>query len=247
MCQTLSESIIFTLPYSFNKKLIDAMKAIVLIISILCISLPESRAQTEWTFELHGGGVYNLPMPLKIRQNGHPDIKLTARYNSESFVLPVYWDWRLSRWNNEKAWELEVIHHKLYLSNTTSEVQKFSISHGFNMIFLNRGIDKTNFNYRYGIGLALIHPESKIRNLEFGDSNNDIDMGYYISGPIINLAIGKNYRLSKRFYLNGEAKTTLAWASVRIAEGNADVYNIAFHIILGVGYKISMPKMPLIP
>ncbi|MBL7966804.1 MAG: hypothetical protein JNK09_07370 [Prolixibacteraceae bacterium] len=194
-----------------------------------------AHGQSRWAFELHGGEVYNVPMPLKIIQKGFPELKLTARYNTEALTLPVYWDLRLSKWKNNKSVELEAIHHKLYLDNTTEEVEKFNISHGFNMLFVNRGFEKKTLRYRCGIGLVIIHPESRIRGREFGDSTDDWDMGYYLTGPALNLSSGKAIAISKRFYLNVEGKTTFAYSKTKIAEGKADVYNLAFHLIIGFG------------
>lgn len=212
------------------------------IVSFLVISLTSSNAQSRWSFEVHGGEVYNLPMPLTIRQQGYPDIKLMARYHTDAFELPVYWDLRLSRWQKDKSWEFEVIHHKIYLDNTTSEVQKFNISHGFNMISVNRGFDKKTFQYRAGAGIVLTHPESKIRGKEFGSTGNDFDLGYFISGPILNLTIGKSYRIGSRLFINAEAKTTLAYAYIQVAQGHADVYSFAFHILLGFGFDFIKPN-----
>jgi len=214
------------------------MKKAIFIVPFLVFSLTDTYAQPRWTFELHGGEVYNVPMPLTIKQQGYPDINLTARYHSESLILPVYWDWRFSRWQNDKSWEFEAIHHKLYLENTTPEVQKFNISHGFNLIMVNRGLDKKTFRYRAGIGVILAHPESNVRGKEFGNSSDSWDMGYYLSGPVLNIAISKPIRLGGRFYINAEAKTTLAYAHIKIAEGHANVCNLAFHLILGIGVDL---------
>lgn len=184
---------------------------------------------------MHGGQVFNVPMPLIIRQEGFQDIKLWARFDTEPFVLPVYWDWRFSRWEAGKAWEFEVIHHKLYLSNTTPEIQKYNISHGFNMLMFNRVFQKKFVRVRVGAGVILSHPESKIRGLEFGDTGNEMDMGYFISGPVVNFAVSKPFYLGSRFYINAEVKTTFAYSSIEIANGNSDVYNLAFHLNLGPG------------
>jgi len=183
-----------------------------------------------------------VPLPLTIKQQGYPDIKLAARYRTEAFTLPVYWDMRFSRWKNDKSWEVEVIHHKLYLDNTSEEVQKFNVSHGFNMIMVNRGFDEKTFRYRAGAGIALAHPESNIRGKEFGSSTDDYDLGYYISGPVMNLAISKPIRLGERFFINAEAKTTLAYDYIKVADGHANVYNLAFHLILGIGFDFVKPK-----
>jgi len=211
------------------------MKKSIFILFCFINSIITSQAQSRWSLEAHGGQAFNIPMPLQISQKNYPDIKLTARYRAESFTLPVYWDLRLSRWKNEKSWELELIHHKLYLDNATPEVPKFNISHGFNMLMVNRGFDKQKFRYRGGVGIVIAHPESNIRGKTFGDSADDFDMGYFISGPLLNLAINKPIRLSDKFYLNTEAKTTFAYSYTKIADGHAHVYNLALHIVVGFG------------
>ena len=76
---------------------------------------------------------------------------------------------------------------------------------------LNRGFDKKTVQLRGGVGIVLAHPESKIRGKEFGDTVNDFDLGYFISGPVLNAAISKPIYLSSRFYINAEAKTTFAY------------------------------------
>lgn len=211
------------------------MRLFIILICFFVIPATVVKAQSRWSFELHGGGAYNLPMPLVIRQQGYPDINFRAHFDSESLILPVYWDWRFSRWKNGKSWEFEAIHHKLYLDNITPEVQKFNISHGFNMIMVNRGFEKKSFRYRAGAGIVLAHPESNIRGKEFGDSTDDTDLGYFISGPVLNIAVSKPFYLGKRFYINAEAKTTLTYSNIKVAQGSSEVYNIAFHIILGPG------------
>lgn len=211
------------------------MKKLFVSILLLALFCDPAKSQSEWSFELHGGQVFNVQMPLTIRQEGFQDIRFWARFDAEPFILPVYWDWRFSRWESGKAWEFEVIHHKLYLSNTTPEVQKFNISHGFNMLMFNRVVQKKVVRLRAGAGVILAHPESKIRGLEFGDTGNDLDMGYFISGPVVNFAVSKHFYLGKRFYINAEAKTTLAYSSIKIANGNSDVFNLAFHLNLGPG------------
>ena len=218
------------------------MNKIIFIVFLILISLTGATAQSRWAFEWHGGEVYNLPVPLIIRQQGFPEIKLLARYHTDALSPPIYWDLRFSRWKKDKSWEFELIHHKLYLDNTTPEVQKFNISHGFNMITVNRGFDKKTYQCRAGVGIVLTHPESNIRGKEFGSTGDDFDLGYYISGPVINLAIGKSYRLGSRFFINAEAKTTLAYAYIQVSQGHADVLSFAFHLVLGFGFDFIKPN-----
>jgi hypothetical protein len=234
---------LFNLQKIYEIKLnFESMGKSIFIVFIFCLLFAASHAQARWSFELHGGQVYNVPLPLQIKQESYPDIKLTARYFTEPLTLPVYWDLRFSRWQNNKSWEFEAIHHKLYLDNTTPEVQKFNISHGFNMLIVNRGIEKKSFRYRAGVGVVLAHPESIIRGKEFGNSTDDLDTGYYLTGPVFNLAISRPIRLGGRFYLNPEAKTTFAYSYIKISEGHANVYNLAFHLILGFGVDFIHPN-----
>jgi hypothetical protein len=218
------------------------MKKHIFITIFILISTTGAYSQSQWTFEFQSGGAFNAPMPLIISQQGYPDIKFTANYHTEALTLPVYMDVRLGRWQNGRSLEIEFIHHKLYLDNTTDEVQKFNISHGFNMIFLNRGFNQKTFSYHAGAGIVIIHPESIVRGKEFGDSENTWDLGYYLSGPVINLAISKPFWLGNRFFINAEAKSTIAYASVKVAQGHADVFNLAFHLILGLGVNLNKPK-----
>ena len=217
------------------------MKKIIFIISLTIYLLPNATAKSLWSIEFHGGTVYNIPVPLTISQGNYPNINFTARYRTDAFEPPVYWNWRLSRWQKGKSWELELIHHKLYLDNISAEVQKFNISHGFNMLFVNRGFAKRTFRYRAGAGIVLSHPESKIRGKEFGNTGDDLDLGYFVSGPALNLAVGKPIRIGGRFYLDVEAKTTLAYSYIKVAQGHAEVYNLAFHLIFGLGVDFIKP------
>lgn len=201
------------------------MKWILFIVPFFIFAQTATHEQSCWSFELYGGEVYNVPMPQTISQDGYPEVKLTARYNTEPFTLPVYGDMRLGRWQSNKMWEVEIIHHKLNLENTTSEIQKFNISHGSNLIMLNRDSGKKMFRYRFGTGMVLTHPESNIRGKVFGHSNDDKDLGYYLSVPALNLAVGKYFRISNSFYFDVESKAICVYTRIKVANGHADVYH----------------------
>jgi hypothetical protein len=212
------------------------MKSLFLFVSFIISTITVVSAQRRWSFDLNAGSAYNFPMPLNISQQGYPDIKLIAHYHTDAFSLPIYWDLRFSRWQNGKSWEFETIHHKLYLNNPTAEVQKFNISHGFNILTVNRGFIEKKFQLRAGGGIVLAHPESIIRGKAFGDSGDSSLTGYYISGPVINLAVSRPIHLGSRFYINAEAKSTLAYLYLNVAQGHANFFSLAFHIVLGLGF-----------
>ena len=90
---------------------------------------------------------------------------------------------------------------------------------------LNRDSGKKMFRYRFGAGMVLTHPESNIRGKVFGDSNDDKDLGYYLSVPALNLAVGKDFRISNSFYFDVESKAICAYTRIKVANGHADVFH----------------------
>jgi len=123
------------------------------------------------------------------------------------------------------------------LKKTDSVVQKFNVSHSFNMLIFNYGIVKRNYRYRLGLGIAIAQPESKIRGLEFGNSTDDWDMGYYFTGPVVLASAERLIDMSKYFYLVLEAKTTVAFAKVPISSGYERFVNAAEHLNIGFGLR----------
>ncbi len=222
------------IPYLIKmKKLVNTLLLLWFVLQLT----NTAEAQKKWEFTLHVGTVYNVPLPLTISQNGYPDLKIkSARFSSEPFVSPLYWDWRFTRWNESTAWEFEVIHHKLYLDNKPGEVSRFSISHGFNMLMINRVKNAGWFQYRYGGGWVLSHPESTVRDMKFDQHNGLLNWGYYFTGPVVNFAVGKPIPVAGPVFMNIELKTTIAWSRVKIANGHADLYNWAIHAVCGVGF-----------
>ena len=217
------------------------MKKILLFNIIVISSIINGFSQARWTFDLNFEDVYNVPMPLTIKQNGYPDIKFIAKFTADAFTAPVCWDWRFSRWENGKSWEIEAIHDKLYLINTNDEITKYSISHGFNIITINRGFEKKFVSYKIGVGTILIHPESVIRGMGFGSSSDYTDFGYFITGPILMFTICKPIQFCDRFYLNFEGKTSFAYSYVKVAKGYSNLYNFAFHVGIGLGFDFIKP------
>lgn len=206
-------------------------------------------SQTRWSFEFCGGVPYNFPSYIKIHQSGFEDIQISnAKFYTEPFVLPPYWDWRFCQLKNNRAIELEAIHHKLYLGNKPDEIKRFSISHGFNMFFINY-CNITNYNIlindkkitgdvflRVGLGVVFAHPETEIRGYAFEDKGEFLNTNYYLSGPAINLGISKRWYFLKSLYFNTEIKSTIAYAKIPVALGYAKVFTSSVQIVGGLGF-----------
>ncbi len=210
-------------------------------LALFCIAyLFPCYALATYSFEAATGGAYNFPMPLNIYQKGYPNINMTAHYDTKPFSPPPYYLLRIGKWNDNKAWELEFIHHKLYLSNTTDEVNNFTITNGYNLITLNRAwLNTRNYIWRVGAGIVLAHPESKIRDQTFSETGGIFnDDGYFVAGPSLMASLGKRFYLSKSFFIELEGKVTASYADVKIANGNAEAPDVAIHANVGIGYDL---------
>lgn len=196
------------------------------------------RAQSaRWTVELLGGAAVNAPMPLRIRQRGTPDLRFLARYETRPWEGAPYYAYRVGRWSQgERAWELELVHHKLYLADPPSEVQRFEITHGFNLLLLNRAVRRSGVVLRAGAGLVVAHPESIVRGRVLASNGGGLGGGYHLAGPAVQLAVARRIRLGGGWALTVEGKATGAYARVPVAGGRATVANVAAHGLAGVAY-----------
>lgn len=210
---------------------------IALILANNCIL----SAQVSWTAEAYGGAVSNIRTPLKVSQEGYPDISINATYRSRSLERPIYYGWRIGRWDNGKSLELEFIHHKIYLENNPPEIQSFSVSHGLNMLMIGRGIQSTNFIFRYGAGIIISHPEFTVRNISYDQKQGIFNKGYKPNGVAFNASISYPFNLSERFFINTEFKSTFSLLTISQKNFDINTSNLAFHLILGAGYIVTPP------
>lgn len=192
----------------------------------------------HWEGQFKVGVVYNIPSPLRIKQEGYADINLNARYESEPLKFPIYGAILIGRWRNNKLWEFETLHHKLYLKNKPSEVSQLTISHGFNLVTINRGWQFDNsLILRVGLGIVLTHPESEIRGLKWDESKGIFGLGYYISGPTSSVSLEKKWIFWNRLIVSSEALFSASYANIPIVNGRAHVSNFALHGLIGLGYR----------
>ena len=205
------------------------------IICLLAICLIPTTASADWNIQIFTGSSYSFPSSLNIEQDGEDDIDITAEYETRAWsTLAPYYALRISKWTDDHAWEFESLHQKLYLTNKPDEVQRFAISHGYNMNMLNFAFSKYGFIYRMGGGFVMTHPETKVREKSWQDDGGL--NGFYISGAGGQLALEKRYIITEKLSLSLELKMTAAYAEIPIADGTATVPNYAAHGLIGVGY-----------
>jgi len=218
-------------------------KLIFLIIFVLIqfIIIGYGQAKDEWEFTIGTGISHSLVSYLNISQKDYPDLILKAIFQTRPLEFPLYYAARIAFWKHNSSWELEVIHLKLYLKNRPAEIQYFAISHGFNLIFINRGYRRNAWHYRMGSGLVLAHPENTIRNRKLPENRGLLRWGYYLSGVTIQLAGGRFILKGKRMGLSLEGKLTAAYAHIPVVNGRARLFNVTFQLILSWHFRISRP------
>ncbi len=211
------------------------LRLIVILLLLPVAGLGQGRT---WEVAVAGGAVHNFRTPLHIRQSDAADIEIDATYHTEPFNPPVYYDIRVSTWQNDKGWELKFTHHKLILDNLPPEVQRFSITDGYNLLTLNRLWLVHGLTLSAGAGLVITHPESTIHGVPYPENRGIFNKGYYISGPMAEAAVAKRYYLADRWFILGEGRVSASYVEVPVANGEARLSNIALHGLLGMGFKI---------
>jgi hypothetical protein len=192
------------------------------------------------TVELFAGASYSFPTPLTIRQDSEPDIRLTAHYSTRPWRDVPYYAYRFGYQDGAGAWEAELVHQKIYFENPPADVQRFEVTHGYNLLTVNRANVRPNgTTLRLGVGLVIGHPEATVRGRASSGRGGIIGKGYFLSGVTVQLAVGRrlpDHNDADGLFLEPEAKLTASWARVPIAGGSATAPNVAVHGLLGVGY-----------
>lgn len=196
------------------------------------------HAASRWEFEARLGGAWNVPLPIVLRQGGYEDLRLTARWRTEALKQPVYYAWRVTQWDGDTGWALDLTHHKLYLENPPPEVRNFSISHGYNLVTIQRLEECGGWRYGGAVGTVVAHPESEIRSQRFEEDHGLLRGGYYVSGPTAGVLVGRSRALQGRLHWTAEARVTLSFARVPVAGGSASVPNLALHATAGLGWRV---------
>lgn len=203
----------------------------------IALLLAAAPVSAQWTFQVYVGDAVNLETSLEIRQEGSPPIELDAEYEGRGFETPLYYSLRAGR----SGWELELVHQKLFLENRPPEVQRFDISHGFNLVTVNRAWERPRFVWRIGAGAVIAHPENEVRGRELDPADTNLSGGYHLAGPVIQAGIEKRFEVGRRWLLGVEAKASAARAEVPVAGGEAEVPNAALHLLAGFGFRTREP------
>lgn len=203
---------------------------------IALVAAEEVPAQKRWRIELGTGPSYNFHVPLSITQVGFPELDVIAHFRADPLERPILWVWRIGHWNGSSGWELEALHAKVFLGNAPPEVTEFAVSHGINFVSLNRAWILGDYRVHAGIGLTLSHPESIVRGVKLAESGGIFHVGYYVSGPAINLSIGRSTPVLGAFFITREIRVSLGPISVPVAGGSARFTAVVVQLTISAGW-----------
>lgn len=195
-------------------------------------------AQVRWSFELFAGSAHSFPTHLTVRQTGEPELSLTARYATRPWSQAPYYAYRIGRWGRRGAWEIGLIHHKLYLTNAPAEIERFEVSHGYNLLCVGRALPWRGFILRVGAGAVIAFPETTIRGRLNEGTGGLLGSGYHLAGPTAALGVGRRLTVSRRLFLSLEADLTASRAKIPVQGGEAVTPNLAAHGLAGLGLRL---------
>ncbi len=194
------------------------------------------RGQDSWEIGIALGDAFCFPAPLTIHQSDQPEISLTARFATHSFQPPIYYAIQTSRYRDMKGWALELVHLKITLKNKIPDIQRFEVSHGFNLLTLLRCWDQNSFRWQIGAGVVLAHPENTVRNLKLSESEGIFNSGYYFAGPLFQLAVTKQLMRWSNLSFVISGKFTGAYCWIPIAMGHSNLALLNLHGLIGFAY-----------
>ena len=166
--------------------------------------------------------------------------RLRARYSTRPFADAPYYSYRLGHaWAPGRAVEVELLHHKLYLQNPRPPVERFEVTHGYNLPTVNAVWPSSRgWQLRLGLGLVVAHPEGRIDGRAVGGGHTLLGGGYHIAGVTMQAALGRRYVLVHgRVAMTAapEVKLTASWARIPLPHGRLSVPDVSLHALGGLG------------
>ena len=108
------------------------------------------------------------------------------------------------------------------------------MSHGFNIVSVNRAFKAGDWTYRFGAGPVITHAEATILGTKY-------DGPYRLSGAALLTGVGKRFHIGTSTYIAVEGALTVAYAKPHLAgtpSGELTVTNFAAHALIGVGHEL---------
>jgi hypothetical protein len=197
-----------------------------------------SQARAGWTVMAFVGGSRTSPARLTLDQPAAGiHVSFTrVPFDSRSFASPPYYGYRIA-WFPVRAIgvEAELIHLKVYARPGAMglRVERFSISHGLNLLLANAVWRQTDqhrrcrLTARAGVGIAIPHAESRVAGID--------QEQYELSSAAFQGAAGPEVRIAGRALAFAEYKVTTTAPRVSVAGGTIGGRYTSQHLAAGLG------------
>jgi hypothetical protein len=217
-------------------------RSLVLISAVVFAAGPaEAQVRTDrWSLELFGGTALSLDTPLIVSQATQPEITMRAEWDTRPFYAAPYYAYRIAKMDStgRSGWAFDFTHHKIYLANRPPEIQKFEISHGYNLLVLSRLWPRHGWIWSAGGGMVIGHAENTVRGLTHDDDDGGtLGGGYYLCGIVIQGGLGRRFDITDEFFVTALTKVSAANCRVPVRDGWAEAPNLAGHLNLGFGVR----------
>jgi hypothetical protein len=199
-------------------------------------SATDNEAPHTWTTELFLGGAASFPTTLSVHQIDKPTIDVDGKYEVRPLDFPIYFSLRIARWQGDRAWAIQVIHHKLYLEDPPPEIQYFNVSHGYNLITIDRLWRKYHAVLGVALGVVFAHPENQVRGLVLPEGGIS---SYALAGPTGAVSAGYDYTIYRRWFASAEGRLSASYARVAVQDGHANMPDFSAHVHIGLGYRFA--------
>ncbi len=204
------------------------------MVAIMLLSAPTVSAKQGWEWSVGTGAATNYEQSVTIKMDSGDDINMdSVGFDTKPFSTPPYYTIRGGYWQDESAWEMELVHHKLYAktSDLDPQVNNFEITDGYNLLYVNRAVQaRPNWNARVGLGLVIPHPDVTVN----GERSHG---GYQLGGGSAQFALEREFALSEQWLLSLEGKVSYSYAQITLDYGEAVVPNTALHLVGQVKFR----------
>jgi hypothetical protein len=212
----------------------------VVVFAILALLTASRDAHAEWVLGAYLGGSWTASTTLRLDQPaaGVHTTWADVPFDSKSFESPPYYGYRAA-WFPTRASRFgvsaELIHLKVFAQSgvLSPAVQRFSISHGLNLVLGNliwrqppNVSRRVGLSARVGVGFAVPHGESEV----FGATQEQ----YEVSSVAVQGAVGPNVRLTDHLNAVAEYKLTTANPSVSVSGGTITGRYTSQHLAAGL-------------
>jgi hypothetical protein len=124
----------------------------------------------------------------------------------------------------------------MYLIDRPTEVQRFQITNGMNMLTVSRAFRRGQLTYAVGAGPVITYPITRVRG-EMLESGRGFLGGYFLSGANMMGSVTRRFPLPLGVFLSLDGRLSASYVRIPVADGHAGVPNLALHLLAGLGFQ----------